>query len=233
MVPSGGVCELDAGEGRFSSAVTAFGKDARDLLKSRDLSEAYWREGYSARVKRDLCREETAVAENALEIGDLHPYLNSVGSRASPAQPDLPRMFHKSEQPEPGGGPAAGRPRASELVPLFVEDHGSQGRQENEWPTDSVPPPRLATAPEGSPSPMMRAAEHRISSPQGSEHMRPDQLHRWVACKERIATCHECLDRWPSRVEQPLGVNEVPNPSRDVSILFVGVAPLLTWARRR
>ena len=55
--------------------------------------------------------------------------------------------------------------------------------------------------------------------------MRPDLLHRWAACKERIATCHECLDRWPSRVEQPLGVNEVPNPRRDVSILFVGVAP--------
>jgi hypothetical protein len=55
--------------------------------------------------------------------------------------------------------------------------------------------------------------------------MRPEVLRRWAVCKERIAACHECLDRWPSRVEQPLGVNEVPNPSLDVSILFVGVAP--------
>ena len=37
--------------------------------------------------------------------------------------------------------------------------------------------------------------------------------------------CRECLDRWPSRVEQALLPDEIPNPSRDINILFVGVAP--------
>ncbi len=55
--------------------------------------------------------------------------------------------------------------------------------------------------------------------------MRPEELQRWTACKHRIAACHECLDRWSSRVEHPLGVDEIPNPCPDVSILFVGVAP--------
>lgn len=55
--------------------------------------------------------------------------------------------------------------------------------------------------------------------------MTPEELQRWIECKQRIAACHECVDRWPSRVEHPLGVDEVPNPHRDVSILFVGVAP--------
>jgi uracil-DNA glycosylase len=55
--------------------------------------------------------------------------------------------------------------------------------------------------------------------------MASEELQGWIACKEQIATCHECIDRWPLHVENPLSVEEVPNPPRDVSILFVGVAP--------
>lgn len=55
--------------------------------------------------------------------------------------------------------------------------------------------------------------------------MTPEELQRWTECKERIAACHDCLDRWSPRIEQPLGVGEVPDPRCPVSILFVGVAP--------
>lgn len=55
--------------------------------------------------------------------------------------------------------------------------------------------------------------------------MTPDELRRWTECKERIASCRECLDRWAPRIEQPLGVDEIPDPRPPVSILFVGVAP--------
>lgn len=52
-----------------------------------------------------------------------------------------------------------------------------------------------------------------------------ERLELWAACKQRIATCRECLNRWPSRVERPLGVDEIPNPRPNVTFLFVGVAP--------
>lgn len=52
-----------------------------------------------------------------------------------------------------------------------------------------------------------------------------ERLRRWAACKQRIAACRECLDRWPSRLEQTLGPNEVPDPPSAIAILFVGVAP--------
>src|SRR5713226_905351 len=52
-----------------------------------------------------------------------------------------------------------------------------------------------------------------------------DRLELWAACKQRIATCPECLDRWPSRVEATLGVDEVPDPPAAIAFLFVGVAP--------
>lgn len=52
-----------------------------------------------------------------------------------------------------------------------------------------------------------------------------EQLQIWTALKKRVAACHECIDRWPSRVEPPLLANEIPDPRRDISILFVGVAP--------
>ena len=53
----------------------------------------------------------------------------------------------------------------------------------------------------------------------------PDRLELWAACQQRIASCRECLDRWPSRLEATLGVDEVPNPRSSISFLFVGVAP--------
>jgi len=52
-----------------------------------------------------------------------------------------------------------------------------------------------------------------------------DRLQLWTACKQRIATCRECLDRWPSSVEETLGVEEVPDPPPAIAFLFVGVAP--------
>jgi uracil-DNA glycosylase len=56
--------------------------------------------------------------------------------------------------------------------------------------------------------------------------MTPDErLRLWTASKQRIAECDKCIDRWPSRVEQSLRADEIPDPRRDISILFVGVAP--------
>lgn len=52
-----------------------------------------------------------------------------------------------------------------------------------------------------------------------------NRLELWAACKQRIASCRECLDRWPSRIEATLGVDEVPDPPPSISFLFVGVAP--------
>jgi hypothetical protein len=51
------------------------------------------------------------------------------------------------------------------------------------------------------------------------------QLDAWIASKDRIAVCRECIERWPSRVECPLATTEIPNLRRDIRILFVGVAP--------
>ena len=55
--------------------------------------------------------------------------------------------------------------------------------------------------------------------------MNPEELRRWAECKERIASCHECLNHWSPRIEAPIGTKEVPNPKPPISILFVGVAP--------
>ena len=52
-----------------------------------------------------------------------------------------------------------------------------------------------------------------------------ERLALWVGCKQRIATCRECLERWPSRVEQTLSAGEVPDPPSAIAFLFVGVAP--------
>lgn len=134
------VCDLDAGEGRIQSAVTAFDKDARTLLKSRYLSEAYWREGYSASVKRDL-EEETAVAENALEIGDLHPYLTTLlWGRVRVLRNQI---FHGCSTNQNSLNQEAVQPAVrvlSELVPLFVEIMEARVDKENEWPR--IPFPR-------------------------------------------------------------------------------------------
>ena len=39
-----------------------------------------------------------------------------------------------------------------------------------------------------------------------------ERLALWAGRKQRIATCRECLERWPSRVEQTLSADEVPDP---------------------
>lgn len=52
-----------------------------------------------------------------------------------------------------------------------------------------------------------------------------EQLRLWTASRLDIASCRKCLDRWPSRIDQTLRADEIPNPSREISILFVGVAP--------
>lgn len=52
-----------------------------------------------------------------------------------------------------------------------------------------------------------------------------DRLELWVACKRQIASCRQCLDPWPSRVEATLGDDEVPDPPSSIGFLFIGVAP--------
>jgi len=71
------ICDLDSGAVRIGAAVSTVGKDALSLFKSRYLSEAYWREGYSPNVQRRL-EEETKAAEEALESGDLYSYLETL-----------------------------------------------------------------------------------------------------------------------------------------------------------
>jgi len=62
--------------------------------------------------------------------------------------------------------------------------------------------------------------------------MHADRFHLWVACKQRIASCRQCLDRWPSRVEATLRIDEIPDPPSSIAFLFVGVAPHLLEAMR-
>lgn len=134
------ISDLDAGTGRIGSAVSAFRKDAHSLLKSRYLSEAYWREGYSANVKRQL-EEETTAAEDALDSGDLHPYLATLlWGRVRVLRNQI---FHGCSTNRNSLNKDALEPALrvlSELIPVFVEVMEDRVDKENEWPR--VPFPR-------------------------------------------------------------------------------------------
>lgn len=135
------ICELDAGRDRLRSAITVpVRKQGHALLKSRYLSEAYWREGYSSSVKRDL-EEETTSAEEALEASDLHPYLTALLWRRVRVLRN--QIFHGCSTNldslnEDTVEPALCVLRT--LLPLFVEVMEDRVDKESEWPR--IPFPR-------------------------------------------------------------------------------------------
>lgn len=47
----------------------------------------------------------------------------------------------------------------------------------------------------------------------------------WGQIQIDIASCTECITRWPKDVCRPLAVGEIPDPPKRVKLLFVGVAP--------
>jgi hypothetical protein len=66
--------------GRIKEIVLALrnlSKQGRALMKSRYLSQAYWREGYSPTVRRQL-DEDTIAAEEELKAGKIHSYMTSL-----------------------------------------------------------------------------------------------------------------------------------------------------------
>jgi hypothetical protein len=71
------ICDLDASEGRIVLALRNLSKQGRALMKSRYLSQAYWREGYSPTVRRQL-DEDTIAAEEELKAGKIHSYMTSL-----------------------------------------------------------------------------------------------------------------------------------------------------------
>lgn len=47
----------------------------------------------------------------------------------------------------------------------------------------------------------------------------------WRSLQSAIASCADCVTRWPGEVCRPLSVGEIPTPPGKVEILLVGVAP--------
>lgn len=134
------ICELDAGTGRIAATISTVRKDAHSLLKSRYLSDAYWKEGYSPGVKRHL-EEETTAAEEALDSGDVHTYLAALlwgRVRALRNQ-----IFHGCSTNRDSLNKDALEPALrvlSELVPLFVDVMETRVDKKNDWPR--IPFPR-------------------------------------------------------------------------------------------
>ena len=148
------ICDLDAGTGRIKSALSALRKEAHALLKSRYLSEPYWRQGYSANVKRQL-EEETTAAENGLASGDPHPYLTTLlWGRVRVLRNQI---FHGCSTNRDSLNKEDVEPALrvlSELIPLFVRVMEERIDKENEWPR--IPFPRR-----GSPQhPSARSQHH-------------------------------------------------------------------------
>src|SRR5437016_3272704 len=50
-------------------------------------------------------------------------------------------------------------------------------------------------------------------------------FRRWRTLQEQVASCSQCVSRWPDKVVRPLGFDEIPDPPKSVDVLFVGVAP--------
>lgn len=146
------ICELDSGEGRIAAALTDLRKDAHALLKSRYLSDAYWRDGYTSEVKDDL-EDETARAEDALNAGDPHPFLTALLWRRIRVLRN--QIFHGCSSNRDSLNTDTLNPALkimSVLVPLFVELLKNRVDKESEWPL--IPFPRRG-------SPQHPKAPHR------------------------------------------------------------------------
>lgn len=128
------ICDLDAGTDRIGKAVVTFRKDAHSLLRSRYLSETYWREGYSPKLKRQL-EQETTAAEEALDSGDLHTYWETLlWGRVRVLRNQI---FHGCSTNRDSLNKDALDPALrvlSELIPVFVDVMEERVDMENEWP---------------------------------------------------------------------------------------------------
>jgi hypothetical protein len=100
----------------------------------------YWKEGYSPTVKRRL-EEETTAAEEALDSGDLYPYLETLLWRRVRVLRN--QIFHGCSTNRDSLNKDALDPALrvlNELIPVFVDVMEERVDTENEWPR--VPFPR-------------------------------------------------------------------------------------------
>lgn len=134
------ICDLDGSPKRIESAVSMIRKDARALLKSRYLSEAYWRQGYSSFIKGRI-EEETGSVEDALDSGDPYPYLTTLlWGRIRILRNQI---FHGCSTNRDSLKRDTIDPALrvlNKLIPLFVNVMESRIDKENDWP--DIPFPR-------------------------------------------------------------------------------------------
>jgi hypothetical protein len=146
------ICDLDAGTGRIAAMTSALRKDGHSLLKSRYLSDAYWREGYTSAVQRQV-EEETVAAEEALDSGDVHNNLATLlWSRVRVLRNQI---FHGCSTNRGSLNKDTLVPALrvlSGLLPVFVDVMEARVDKENEWP--HIPFPRRG-------SPQHPARTHR------------------------------------------------------------------------
>jgi hypothetical protein len=134
------ICDLDAGQGRIEQALADLRRDAHSILKSRYLSDAYWREGYSSRVKRDL-EGEARAAEEALDAGDPHAYVTILLWRRIRVLRN--QVFHGCSTNRDSLNKDALDPAlkiVAALIPLFLEIMENRVDKDSEWPR--IPFPR-------------------------------------------------------------------------------------------
>ncbi len=134
------ICDLDAGIGRITATISAVRKDANSLLKSRYLLDAYWREGYSSSVKRQL-EEEITKADGALKSGDVNAFLTTLlWGRVRVLRNQI---FHGCSTNRDSLNKDTFEPALrvlSKLVPVFVDVMETRVDKENDWPR--IPFPR-------------------------------------------------------------------------------------------
>lgn len=63
--------------------------------------------------------------------------------------------------------------------------------------------------------------------------MTQDRIDAWRKLQQDIEHCKECLTKWSKDITHPLRVGEIPDPPRDIKLLFVGVAPTAAKGRNR
>ena len=134
------ICDLDAGPGRILSALNDLRKEARALLKSKYLSETYWREGYSSNVKHDL-EYQTNLAEENLAAGDVHAFLTILLWKRIRMVRN--QVFHGCSMNRDSLNKDTLDPALRVLrvvIPLFIEIMEERIDKQNEWPR--IPFPR-------------------------------------------------------------------------------------------
>jgi hypothetical protein len=134
------MCDLDTGVGRIHSGLTALRKEGHALLKSIYLSEAYWREGCSPKLKRDL-EEKTTAVEQALDADDIHPYVTALLWERIRILRN--QIFHGCSTNRDSLNKDALDPALrvlSMLIPLFIETMENRVDKETDWPR--IPFPR-------------------------------------------------------------------------------------------